>query len=69
MNIYKITRLDDGGWDTFDSAVVITKDENDAQHFQMPYGWVSPELVKVEFIGVAKEGSQHSLVLGSFNAG
>ncbi len=81
MNIYKISQTENDGYDTFDSAVVIAKNEKDAQimspydgeNFDFEddkYSWAScVENVKVEYIGVAGWGLSKGVVCASFNAG
>ena len=50
-------------------------DHADAEEWINPWtedhtGWCSsPDLVKVEYLGEAKEGAEEGVVLGSFNAG
>ena len=80
MNIYKLTRNDDWGYDDYDSIIVIADNKEDAINID-PYGnkvdwtnprspWVcSPILLDVELIGTATEGSVFGCVLASFNAG
>lgn len=79
MNIYKISQSENNKWDTYDSAVVIAKDEEEARNMHPdPLGkfsdttfitWASnPKKVKVEFIGVT-DISKSQVVVSSFNAG
>ena len=79
MKIYKISQKENNGYDTFDSAVVFAEDEEKARkihpegkrYWGKPYPtWCSsPDLVKVEYLGEAKDGAKEGVVLGSFNAG
>lgn len=84
MNIYKIWQEENDDYDTYDSAVVIAKNEEEAIDInpcgsgemdwesptKMYSGWVqSRELVKVEYMGEAKEGSLKGVIVASYNAG
>lgn len=79
MNIYKISQIKDNNYDTYDSAIVAAKNENDAKHIH-PEGyydwngkrdssWVDIRDVKVELIGEAKKRTKRGVILASFNAG
>jgi hypothetical protein len=78
MKLYLISQNENNGYDTYDSAVVAAKDEEDASHIH-PSGtgwdndwgsWVSPEGVQVECLGTAKPGTKAGTVIcASFNAG
>jgi hypothetical protein len=82
MNLYRITRPDDAGWDEFEGAVVAAVNEADARNIH-PNGdldskmwddrateqWCRPEQVIVEFIGYAKDGTKRGVILSDFNAG
>ena len=83
MNIYLISQEVNTGYDTYDSAVVVAKNEEDARtihpgHHGCEYEnnnwnvWLKFEdrsEVKVEFIGVADKTLERGVVLASFNAG
>lgn len=79
MNLYLISQDVKTGWDTYDSAVVAAKDEEEARKIRPDgrerdedyYGaWAKkPEQVKVELIGKAVEGTEKGVILSSFNAG
>ena len=83
MNIYKISQSSNDDYDTYDSAIVIAENEEDAKTIH-PNGdcdwpnlesdrrcwdWVTDlRLIKVELIGVA-DNKGKGVVLASFNAG
>lgn len=84
MNIYLISQNQNNGTDTYDSAVVVAKDESIAATLNPRTGKVmtdkewkdphsnwcsSPSKVKVELIGLAKMGLKQGLICSSFNAG
>lgn len=82
MKIFKIWQTVNNDYDTYDSAVVIAENEDDAKkiHPQNIDGFVSEKAhpfsswcgskdVHVEYIGEAKEGLERSIVCASFNAG
>lgn len=82
MNIYKISQSTNNGYDTFDSAIVIAKDESEARFiypgsFDMKWPkehifneWCElPEQVIVEYIGKAKPKSKKCVILASYNSG
>lgn len=83
MNLYKISQTVNNGWDTYDSAIVAAENEEEARRTypsgyaekewwndNRSYSWCSTlEQVKVEFIGVAKEGIEKGVIVASFNAG
>jgi len=78
MNIYLIYQDENTGLNTYDSAVVIAESEEEARKIDPGEGiqpwafdspeWVSPENVKVKFLGVAAEGLP-VVVCASYNAG
>ena len=77
MKLYLIVRPDNGGYDTYDSAVVCASSPLDARHVH-PTGrdwlrwdetWVSPDRVKVIYIGRARCRMERGVVVASFNAG
>jgi len=78
MKIFLISQDENNDYDTFDSAVVVAEDENEARNIRPGGGdwgesfstWCSsPELVKVEYIGEASEKYNEGVVCASFNAG
>jgi hypothetical protein len=75
MNIYKLTRNDDWGYDDYDSLIVIAENEESAKlippitEYKTTAWPNSPNLIDAELIGTAKEGSVAGCVLASFNAG
>jgi len=85
MNLYKISQTEQTGYDTFDSAVVIARDEDDARNISpsMTEEWdrstwcSSPKKVTVELLGKAspelianwEDKLQDPVICASFNAG
>lgn len=79
MNIYLISQTLNDGHDTFESAVVIAKDEDQARHthprsVDEPWNeasevWAPARYVVVEFVGKAPRGAKRAVVCASFNAG
>ena len=83
MNLYLISQGFNSGWDTYDSAVVCADNERQARLIHPGKSadddwhetgetsdWVvSPDDVKVIFIGVADVDIKKGIVLSSFNAG
>ena len=83
MKLFKITQDEENGYDSYDSAVVVAKDEESAKkiHPSMRngaweekyryYDWASaPENVKAKYIGEAiSELKEGDIVVSSFNAG
>jgi hypothetical protein len=78
MNLYLLSQSEVSGYDTFDSCVVVAKDEKAARKIypglSSPISpsptWSKPEYVKVELIGVAARGLKGGeVVCSSFNAG
>lgn len=72
MKLYKISQDINSGYDTYDSAVVCSKNENDARNTHFPssdYTWTIPENVKVELIGTADKEIKEGIIVSSFNAG
>lgn len=78
MNIYKIYQTENSNYDTYDSAIVAAKTENDARTIH-PDGangpleedsWVdNPRFVHVKYLGKAEDGTKRGVILSSFNAG
>ncbi len=85
MKIWVISQDVNGGYDTYDSAVVIAATEEDARNMHPSgsrdkkawkgpgawyYDWAhTPDQVKVELIGDALEDEEPRVVVASFNAG
>lgn len=80
MNLYLISQSENNGYDTYDSAVVVAENEEDARNIHPSgknenWGYVfdswcsSPNKVKVEYIGKPKTGTLKGILLASFNAG
>lgn len=77
MNIYKISQNVNNNWDTYDSFVVYAENEEDAKTVhrlnapdELYPGWVSDvSVIKVEYLGQAKDGVVRGEILDSFNAG
>lgn len=82
MNLYLISQSKNNGYDTYDSAVVAAETEELARstrpdgensrpgkRWPTDYCWTSPENVRVELIGKAKEGTEARVICSSFNAG
>ena len=77
LNLYLISQDQNDDYDTYDSAVVAARNEEEARctcpggRWGMNYtGWcTTPDFVDVEFIGPAKSGMEAGVVISSFNAG
>jgi hypothetical protein len=78
MNLYKISQAANNGYDTYDALIVAAESEEVARLIHPDDGgwgdrwstWCgNPEEVVVELVGVAAEGIEPGIVLGSFNAG
>ena len=81
MNLYRITQIVNNDYDTYDSAIVAAESEDDARNMHPNFDfscpdyipeatyWAEPKDVHAEFIGVAAEGIERSVILASFNAG
>lgn len=83
MNLYLITRNDDGDYDQYDSAVVAAPNEEVAKSFieeELEY-WthsyyidyhierLAPLDIAIELIGTAVDGIESGIVVASYNAG
>lgn len=78
MKIWRISQTQNDGWDTYDSAVVAAKSEDEARLVRPGLGdwgdlylggWCKwPGDVAVEFIGDGYQGDA-GVILASFNAG
>jgi hypothetical protein len=71
MKLYYLSQSVNTGYDTYDSAVVAAKNEEDARMTKIGWGeaWCSPDKVGVELIGTAIEGTKAGVIIASFNAG
>lgn len=83
MNIYLISQNINTDYDSYDSAVVVAKSEEDARMIHpsqnewdgevaMFESWAAAKDVKVEFLATLPEGSEYKegdLICSSFNAG
>jgi hypothetical protein len=78
MNLYLISQKENNGYDTYDSAVVVAENEDEARGMSPSYDsdeswleltWCKKEYVKVEYLGVADEKQEKGYVVSSFNAG
>jgi hypothetical protein len=81
MKIYKISQDVNTDWDTYDSAIVIAENEEEAKKIYPDEikgsdedrkrwnEWCEIADVKVEYVGEAKEGLKKGVVVASYNAG
>lgn len=85
MNLYLIHQSTNGGYDTYDSAVVCAETKLKARKINPSgcakkdwyksedpydnYTWSDLKDVKADLIGKAKEGMKEGVVCASFNAG
>jgi len=77
MNLYLISQTENNGYDTYDTAVVAAKDEDEARNITPDGDWntrystwcSSPSKVTVNLIGKATAGTEPGIILASFNAG
>ena len=76
LKLWLISQEENTGWDTYDSAVVAAKTEEEARLINPDGGWnlssawcSSPDKVHIEYLGIATEGVEPGIVLSSFNAG
>lgn len=79
MKLWKISQHSNQGYDTYDSAVVAADDEEAARKTSpgdYRYSWDldptwcnGPDLVHVEYLGEAAEGTDAGVIVASFNAG
>ncbi len=79
MKIFKLSQRINNGYDTYDSCVVVAKDENEARLIR-PDGndwkadyynsWANmPEEVIVEEIGTTRKQFEYPIICASFNPG
>lgn len=77
MNIYLITQNENDGWDTYNAAVVVARNEEKAKDIcPAETGWgttmwaTCPHKVKATLIGIANKDQQNGKVICvSFKAG
>lgn len=76
LKLWLISQEENTGWDTYDSAVVAAKTEEEARlinpdgEWKLYSAWCSsPDKVHVEYLGIATESVEPGIVLSSFNAG
>ena len=75
MKLFKIWQTENNGYDTYDSAVVAAKSEEDAVNINPAHNpnfyhsWASPDKVRVEYLGTAKPGTKRGVICASFNTG
>jgi hypothetical protein len=82
LYLYRIHQSINNGYDTYDSAVVIALNADDARTIYPGGGdnssqdgwfatgaWVPTEDVEVEYLGRAASGHHRGVVCASFNAG
>jgi len=74
MRLWLISQTVNNDYDTYDGAVVAAESKKEAQRI-LPAEWAGlsewakPKDVKVNPIGIAKEGTKAGVILASFNAG
>jgi hypothetical protein len=78
MNLYLISNVVNGGYDTYDSAVVAAENPLSAQashpsgcdeYNNYDYSWCNIQDVVVTLLGKAKAGTKAGVICASFNAG
>ena len=80
MNLYLISQDVNNNYDTYDSAVVQAKSEEEARKIYpgrkngllpdyITYDWANPKNVKVQIIGSAAPGIEDVVICASYNAG
>lgn len=77
MKLYYISQDVNGGYDTYDAAVVAAETEEEAKkiHPGSPARWDrgnwarSPDEVTAEYLGEAKPGTTPGVILASYHAG
>lgn len=76
MKLWLIEQNINNGYDTYDSAVVAAKTEEEARNIHprgdnewSDYCWVSPNKVSVSLIGNAIPKTNKGVICASFNAG
>lgn len=75
MNIYLVTQNFNNTYDTFDSMIIIAKDDEKAKDISIldrkddPDTWATRNHLKADLLGKAVKGSEEKIVFQSFNAG
>lgn len=77
MKIFKLTQNENNGYDTYDEAVVIAENEEEAKQMNPSIdssgydwdGWCDLKYVTVEYIGEADSSQTKGFICKSFNAG
>lgn len=77
VNLYKIFRDGDVGYDEYDEAIVAAESEDQARNTPPGHvygdervsGWCPVSEVKVALVGIAIEGTEPGVICASFNAG
>jgi hypothetical protein len=78
MKLWKISQGENREYDTYDSAVVAARTEEEARQTS-PYPeadptrllnfWAAPKDINVEYLGTAAPGTKAGVIVASFNAG
>ena len=70
MRLYLLSQDVNDGYDTFDSAVVAARNEDEARKTKVGdyEEWALPEEVDVKLIGTATKGTEAGVIIASFNA-
>lgn len=81
LSLYRISQGYKGGYDKYDSAVVVAKSAEDARtihpsgfdytndSWEWTRDWTEHEHVSVDYLGVADESLERGVICASFNAG
>lgn len=75
MELYLLSRIDEVDYDEYDSAVVAAESEEESKNIEVGHigqyhsSWTTPDNIKVELIGTAREGTKAGVILTSYNAG
>lgn len=79
MKLWLISQTENGGYDTYDCAVVLAETHEAAKTVNVggSWAWCAPEFVTVKYLGEAVEGLKGELdtmdgpdiICASFNAG
>jgi hypothetical protein len=85
VKLYLLSQTENGGYDTFDSAVVAAENEEEARMIypghhsegtiwdgreKSMFGtWCDAHYVDVDYLGEAREGTEGGIIVASFNAG
>ncbi len=70
MRLYLLSQDVNDGYDTFDSAVVAARNEDEARKTKVGdyEEWALLEEVDVKLIGTATKGTEAGVIIASFNA-